>query len=194
MNPPGFCGTKNTPQKNPSRDALTPVYLCHWYNVIWTGGGSGNQFYTTLMTTENCLPQKRLISISSCSPHFGFPGVSPLIILQHNRRPDRGVLLPVWISGCTSCHSHFNEDGCGLVYPPHPPNSFFPVLFLLLQGSSSFLPPYSVEKDECFLPDFSLHAPFKVPETWGNTPNRGKLWVFILERVQTWWQREPNLC
>lgn len=62
------------------------------------------------------------------------------------------------------------------------PHSFFPILLLLLQGSSSFLPPYPVEKDECFLPDFCLHSPFKVPETWGNMPNRGKrvfLWVFI---------------
>lgn len=66
--------TQKQSNKKASRDACAAT-ICINFNL--TDGGSGNQFYTTLLTTGKFLPQKHLINISPSSPHFAFPEVNP---------------------------------------------------------------------------------------------------------------------
>lgn len=112
----------------------------------------------TLLTTENYSPQKHLINMKPANPRFGFPGVEP--------PPSSSSTIEVLIKVCCSRCGYpaalpatptLMRMYDAVVYPP----TFFPLLLLLLQGSSSFRPPYSVEKDECFLPDISLHSPLR---------------------------------
>lgn len=52
----------------------------------------------------------------------------------------------------------------------YTPTLSFQSSFFSFRALAAFFPPFFCGKDEC-----SLHSPFKVPETWENMSNRGKL-------------------